>query len=69
MQTDLLSIVEAAQRIGVSGRRVRALCEKGRIGRKVGPNWVVTAAEADRMRAELAQDSRSDQQRTLRAGA
>lgn len=38
----MYSVTEAANKLGISGRRVRKLLEEGRInGRKVGPNWVV----------------------------
>ena len=37
------SVTEAAQRMGISGQRVRRLLLEGRIkGKKIGSTWVVT---------------------------
>ncbi len=38
----IYSVKEAAEKLGISDRRVRKLLEEGRIkGRKIGRDWVV----------------------------
>jgi len=44
---DLLSTAEAAEVLGISERRVRALCQSGRMGRQVGGTWVITPKEVE----------------------
>lgn len=39
------STAEAAEALGVSERRIRALCGEGRMGRKVGDTWVIVDEE------------------------
>jgi len=42
-QQQLYSVKEAAERLGISGARVRQLCAKGRIEAfKIGNRWVMT---------------------------
>lgn len=43
----LLSTAEAAEVLGISERRVRALCAAGRMGRQVGTTWVITPEEIE----------------------
>jgi hypothetical protein len=49
---DLYSDDEAAERLGVSARRVRQIATAGGLGAKLGRNtWVFRAADIDAMRA------------------
>lgn len=42
----LLSIPEAARRLGVSERRVRSLCDEGKLAAvKVGKFWIIREAD------------------------
>lgn len=43
----LLSTAEAAEVLGISERRVRALCKAGRMGRLVGDTWVIAPEEIE----------------------
>ena len=51
-----ISVADASALLGVSDRRVRVLCEEGRIpgAQKVGPQWIIPAdpkvTEAGRVR-------------------
>ena len=45
MATRYLTTAEAAQRLGLSERRVRVLCEEGRLGVRIGRNWAITEAQ------------------------
>lgn len=45
MTTGLLSVQEAADKLGVSRQYVLKLCTDKRMGKKVGTFWVITAAE------------------------
>ncbi len=36
---------EAGKRLGISERRIRALCEEGRLGTQVSGCWVIAEAE------------------------
>jgi len=48
MTTEYLNTEKAAERLGVSERRVRVLCREGRLGRRIGRNWAITAADVAR---------------------
>ena len=41
----LLDTRAAAKRLGVSERRIRALCKRGRLGRRIGSRWIIVEAE------------------------
>lgn len=41
----LLDTKAAAKRLRISERRIRALCETGRLGTQVAGRWVITEAE------------------------
>lgn len=41
----LLGTKEAAEKLGVSERRIRFLCQTKRLGTKVGGNWIITEEE------------------------
>lgn len=43
--TTLFTTAQAAQRLSVSERRVRQLCAKGRLGVKIGRQWLIRATE------------------------
>ena len=50
-ETDtLLSTAEAAEVLGISEQRVRQLCAEGRMGRKVGRDWVISVEDLERNR-------------------
>lgn len=42
-----ITTAEAARRLGVSVQRVRQLCAAGRLGRKHGRDWIISAADLD----------------------
>ena len=42
---DILSTKDAAQILHLSEPRVRQLCQQGRLGTKVGRQWIITSAE------------------------
>lgn len=44
---ELLSVKEVAEELGVSENRVREYCQEGRLGEKVGRQWVITRAALD----------------------
>ena len=56
---ELLSVPMAARELGLHASRVRGLCATGRAGRKIGTEWLLTRAEVERLRADLARDPRS----------
>jgi len=41
------STAAAAMLLGLSEIRVRQLCQKGKLGEKVGRNWVIYGSEID----------------------
>jgi len=46
---ELISVTEAARRLGLSPQRVRQFVESGRLrARKVGAQWVIRAADLRR---------------------
>lgn len=45
--TNLLSIPEAAARLGVSTALLRRYCKQGRLGVKVGGRWVIPTEQLD----------------------
>ncbi len=56
---DELSVAEAAQILGVSARRVRALLESGLLpGRQVGGRWLLHAYEVDQRRQRHSEGGR-----------
>ena len=42
---NLMSAPEAAVVLGISEVRVRQLCRKGRLGNRVGKQWIITSDE------------------------
>lgn len=47
---ELYTVAQAAEALDISQQRVRALCADGRCGRKVGRDWVLTAADVESLR-------------------
>jgi excisionase family DNA binding protein len=52
METKLLTTAEAADRLGISEVRIRQLCQDGRLGRKIGRDWLFTAEEVESFRRQ-----------------
>ncbi len=50
-----LSLTEAANRLGRTRQRVHQLAVSGRMGRRIGHQWVFTVTEVDRVKQELAE--------------
>lgn len=48
--TEYFSTAQAAKALGVNEQRIRQLCAEGRMGRKVGRTWVITAEEIEKNR-------------------
>jgi excisionase family DNA binding protein len=44
----MLTTAQAAKLLGVTDVRVRHLCQEGRLGSKVGRDWVITEEEIER---------------------
>lgn len=44
------STKQAAELLGVSPNRIRALCQQGRMGQKVGWSWIITETDIERNR-------------------
>lgn len=42
-----MSINEAAERLGLTPQRVRQFCREGRLGQRVGRQWVITEEELE----------------------
>ena len=45
-----LTTMEAAERLGITDRRVRKLCSEGRLGQKVGRDYLITSEDLSRFR-------------------
>lgn len=43
--TEYLTTATAAAYLGISERGVRDLCERGRLGRRIGRNWAIPIDE------------------------
>jgi excisionase family DNA binding protein len=41
--TDLLSVAQAAERLGLSPSLIRRYCRQGRLGVRVGGRWVISS--------------------------
>lgn len=50
MAEDILTTAEVAEALSITPQRVRALAETRGVGRKVGTQWIFTAAEVDQLR-------------------
>lgn len=44
---ELLSITDVAKELNLSQNRVRTFCQDGRLGRKVGHQWIITRDELE----------------------
>ncbi len=53
MQTIYLTTCQAATELEVSDAYARRLCRQGRLGRRIGRNWAVTAADLRKYLASL----------------
>ena len=42
-----MTVEEAAQELELKPERVRAFCREGRLGRRVGRQWVITREELE----------------------
>lgn len=40
-----MTVKEVAKRLGISEKRVREYCNQGRLGEKVGRQWIITEEE------------------------
>jgi excisionase family DNA binding protein len=49
---NLLSVTEAAARLGLDPRRVRQFCKEGRLGQRVGGRWVIFEDELEAFAAK-----------------
>jgi len=47
---ELFTTKQAAEALGISEQRVRQLCAEGRMGLRVGRDWVITADDIERNR-------------------
>ena len=47
---EMYTVTEAAEALELSEPRVRTLCQEGRMGRKVGRDWIITADDIESMR-------------------
>ena len=47
MAEELLSVQEVARELGRSEKRVREYCREGRLGYKVGRQWIITRTELE----------------------
>ena len=51
MGSDFLDIKQVAQELKLSRQRIQQLCAQGRLGTKVGIQWVITREELDAFKA------------------
>jgi hypothetical protein len=49
-ETPLLTTAQAADILGLSVQRIKQLCTEGRMGRKVGRDWVISVEDLERNR-------------------
>lgn len=52
MKMKLFDTKQAAKRLGISERRIRALCEAGRLGVQVAGRWVIMDNELQKFRSQ-----------------
>lgn len=48
---ELLSVDQVAEELELSTNTVRVFCQQGRIGTKVGNQWIITRAELEAFKA------------------
>jgi hypothetical protein len=48
---EIMTVKQAAKALGISGRRVRQLCEQGIMGRKVADMWIIEPKDVERYKA------------------
>lgn len=47
-----MTVSQVAERLGISEKRVREYCRQGRLGEKVGRQWIITEDDFERFLAE-----------------
>lgn len=46
----LMTVEEVAEKLGLTPQRVRIFCREGRLGQRVGKQWIITEEEFERFR-------------------
>lgn len=46
-----MTVDEAAERLGLTPQRVRQFCRDGRLGQRVGRQWIITEEELEHFRS------------------
>jgi excisionase family DNA binding protein len=46
-----MTVEEAAEILGLTPQRVRVFCREGRLGQRVGRQWVITEEELERFQS------------------
>jgi excisionase family DNA binding protein len=49
---DMLTIEDVARELNLSTRRVRQFCQEGRLGRRLGWQWVITRDELEEFKPQ-----------------
>jgi hypothetical protein len=49
---ELLTVAQVSKELSISENRVREYCQGGRLGRKVGRQWIITRAELDEFKVK-----------------
>lgn len=52
MMDELLTVADVARELGITQVTVRRYCLEGRLGRKVGRQWLVTRQQLDAFKAQ-----------------
>lgn len=47
---NVMTVREAALRLGISSVRVRQLCGEGRLGKRLGGRWIIQESELEQFR-------------------
>jgi len=42
-----MTVQDAAKELGLSEQRIRVLCKEGRLGQKIGRQWLITYEELE----------------------
>lgn len=58
---DMYTTAKAAEKLGISEIRVRQLCQQGRLGRKVGRDWVISLDEINDYRRKREAQARKNE--------
>ncbi len=46
----LMTVEEVAEKLGITPQRVRIFCREGRLGQRVGRQWIITEEEFEHFR-------------------